>query len=153
MSIVPRKRNTGSPFSAAVLRHSAMFDFADNMTKSKSPGWPCDSTRLADEGGTQKATQIPYRWDPPSDRANPLESSKQVVMLVLTVPRGERIEEASERDKGKNVRLVKGCRRWGCMHSACPLRYEWGALQENHWAKLSTSWVSLVEVKEKPSAL
>lgn len=50
-------------------------------------------------------------------------SSKQVVLLELTVPWEDRMEEAQERKKSKYVELVAECRRWVA-----------GALQGNPYA-------------------
>lgn len=41
-------------------------------------------------------------------------STKKVVMLELTVPWEERMEEADKRKRGKYTKLVEECRRQGC---------------------------------------
>ncbi len=49
------------------------------------------------------------------------EKSKQVVMLELTVPWEERMEEASERKKGKYAELAEDCRRRGWRTRCVPI--------------------------------
>lgn len=49
------------------------------------------------------------------------DSSKQVILLELTVPWEERMEEASERKKEKYAELVKECRRRGWRARCLPI--------------------------------
>lgn len=50
------------------------------------------------------------------------ESARQVIMLQLTVPWEDRIEEAYERKRAKYQALVEACTEWGGRHTVCLLR-------------------------------
>lgn len=87
------------------------------------------------------------RWDV----ALVSNSSKQVIMLELTVPWEERMKEANEWKRGYEE-LAKECRRRGGGPGACRSKSEEGALQGSRCARSSASWASLELGKDKLSA-
>ena len=72
-------------------------------------------------------------------------ASRQVVMLELTVPWEERVEEANERKRLKYQQLVEDCQSNRYKTWCLPVEVGCRGLPRSHCGELSGCWESLVE--------